>query len=150
MIKLHQLRKHPKSTHRKKVVGRGLGSGHGTYSTRGGKGQTARTGHSKMPAGFEGGRQPLIRQVPKSRGFRAITAKAIAVSVDALNAFKDGDTVTIQSLKDKGIIDVMGGQALPRVKLLQGKLNRKLTVKIPVSATAQAAIEQAGGTVVKK
>ncbi len=150
MIKLHQLRKHPKSTHRKKVVGRGLGSGKGTYSTRGGKGQTARTGHSKLPAGFEGGRQPLIRQVPKGRGFRALDAKAIAVSVDKLNAFSDGDTVNVQSLKDKGIINVLGGQALPRVKLLDGKLSKKLTVKIPASAKAQAAIEKAGGTVVKK
>src|SRR5262245_52086241 len=118
MIKLHQLKKHPKSTHRKKVVGRGLGSGHGTYSTRGGKGQTARTGHSKLPAGFEGGRQPLIRQVPKGRGFKAVDAKALAVSVDKLNVFSDGDIVTAQSLKDKGVIKVMAGQALPRVKLL--------------------------------
>jgi large subunit ribosomal protein L15 len=150
MIKLHQLKKHPKSTHRKKVVGRGLGSGHGTYSTRGGKGQTARTGHSKLPAGFEGGRQPLIRQVPKSRGFRALDAKAIAVSIDKLNAFNDGDTVTVQALKDKAIIDVMSGQSLPRVKLLGGKLSKKLTVKIPASASATTAIEKAGGSVIKK
>ncbi len=146
MIKLHQIRKHPKSTHRKKVVGRGLGSGHGTYSTRGGKGQTARTGHSKMPAGFEGGRQPLVRQVPKSRGFRALDDKAVAVSADKLNVFNDGDIVTVQALKDKGIIMVMGGQALPRVKLLKGAVTKKLTVKIPASATAKESIEKAGGT----
>lgn len=150
MIKLHNLKKHPKSTHRKKVVGRGLGSGHGTYSTRGGKGQTARTGHSKLPAGFEGGRQPLIRQVPKSRGFRALDNKAIAVSVDKLNAFNDGDTVTVQAMKDKGLVSVMAGQPLPRVKLLDGKLSKKLTVRVPVSAKAQVAIEKVGGTVVKK
>jgi len=146
MIKLHQLKKHPKSTHRKKVVGRGLGSGKGTYATRGNKGQTKRTGHSKMPAAFEGGRQPLVRQLPKSRGFRALTNKAVAVSVEKLNVFNDGDVVNVQSLKDKGIIDVLGGQALPRVKLLQGDLKKKLNVKIPASATAKEAIEKAGGS----
>src|ERR1700682_1556600 len=105
MIKLHQLKKHPKSTHRKKVVGRGLGSGKGTYSTRGGKGQTKRTGHSKMPAIFEGGRQPLVRQLPKSRGFRAIHAKATAVSLTRLNVFNDGDIVNAKTLQEKGIIE---------------------------------------------
>src|SRR5947209_10399615 len=105
MIKLHTLRKHPKSTHRRKVVGRGLGSGHGTYSTRGGKGQTARTGHSKMPAGFEGGRQPLIRQLPKGRGFRSLNEKPYVVSLTQLNVFNDGEIVTIQALKAKGIIE---------------------------------------------
>src|SRR3954469_20298751 len=104
MIKLHQLKKHPKSTHRKKVVGRGLGSGHGTYSTRGGKGQTARTGHSKMPVGFEGGRQPLIRQMPKNRGFRSLNTKATAVDAEKLNLFDDGDTVDLKTLKAKGIV----------------------------------------------
>src|SRR4029078_11970162 len=92
MIKIHQLKKHPKSTHRKKVVGRGLGSGHGTYSTRGGKGQTARTGHSKMPAVFEGGRQPLVRQLPKSRGFKSLNSKAITIPLSKLDVYADGDT----------------------------------------------------------
>jgi large subunit ribosomal protein L15 len=49
---------------KRKVVGRGNGSGHGTYSTRGGKGQTARTGSQKRP-GFEGGQTPLFRKMPK-------------------------------------------------------------------------------------
>lgn len=142
MIKLHQLKKHPKSTHRKKVVGRGLGSGHGTYSTRGGKGQTARTGHSKMPARFEGGRQPLIRQIPKGRGFKSLAAKAFAVKMDQLSVFQDGDIVTIASLKKHGLVP----NSTTRVKILQGKLTRKLTFKVPVSATAKEAISKAGGT----
>src|SRR5258708_18560892 len=105
MIKLHQLHKHPKSTHRRKVVGRGLGSGHGTYSTRGGKGQTARTGHSKMPANFDGGRQPLVRQLPKNRGFKAVHDKAVAVSLSRLNVvYNDGDKVTATSLQEKDIV----------------------------------------------
>ena len=145
MITLHSLKKHPKSTHRKKVVGRGLGSGHGTYSTRGGKGQTARTGHSKMPAGFEGGRQPIVRQLPKLRGFRALNDKAYAVALSKLDVFKDGDTVDMKALIQKGIIEE--GQ---KVKLLAGEIKRKLTVKLPASATAKAAIEKAGGSVVPK
>jgi large subunit ribosomal protein L15 len=143
MIKLHDLKKHPKSTHRRKVVGRGLGSGHGTYSTRGGKGQTARTGHSKMPVGFEGGRQPLIRQVPKNRGFKSLSEKAFGVSASLLNVFADGDVVNLVSLKDKGIID----QSINRVKILTGDVKRKLIVRVPASATAKTSIEKAGGTV---
>src|SRR5438552_19038021 len=99
MIKLHQLKKHPKSARRRKVVGRGLGSGHGTYSTRGGKGQTARTGHSKMPAQFEGGRQPLVRQLPKLRGFRALNDKPVVVSLTKLSIFDDGAIVVIAVLQ---------------------------------------------------
>jgi large subunit ribosomal protein L15 len=144
MIKLHQLRKHPKSTHRRKVVGRGLGSGHGTYSTRGGKGQTARTGHSKMPAGFEGGRQPLVRQMPKLRGFRSLNTKPVAVSLSQLNVFNDGDMVDMKAMLHKGVVDVN----TKSVKILAGELTKKLSVKLPVSATAKAAIEKAGGKVV--
>jgi len=121
MIKLHQLHKHPKSVHRRKVVGRGLGSGHGTYSTRGGKGQTARTGHSKMPAIFEGGRQPLVRQLPKSRGFRAITAKATALSLTQLNVFNDGDIVNLKTLQGKGLISMN----VSSVKILAGEIKKK-------------------------
>lgn len=143
MIKLHQLRKHPKSTKRRKVVGRGIGSGHGTYSTRGNKGQTKRTGHSKMPARFEGGRQPLIRQLPKSRGFKSLAEKATALKLDSLAVFKDGDEVTIATLRANGLVPT----GSKRVKILQGKLSRKLTFKVPVSESAKAIIEKAGGTI---
>jgi len=144
MIKLHQLKKHPKSTHRRKVVGRGLGSGHGTYSTRGGKGQTARTGHSKMPAIFEGGRQPLVRQLPKSRGFRAITAKRTIVSLSELNVFNDGDIVDVKALKSKGVVDA----TVVKVKILKGEIKKKLNIKVPVSASVREAVEKAGGKIV--
>lgn len=143
MIKLHELKKHPKSTRRRKVVGRGLGSGHGTYSTRGGKGQTARTGHSKMPAAFEGGRQPLVRQMPKARGFQSLNEKAVPVSLDRLQVFADGETVDIKSLKDKKIIDPSAG----RVKILGGKITKKLSIKLPLSKSAREAVEKAGGKV---
>lgn len=147
MIQLHQLKKHPKSVHRKKVVGRGLGSSHGTYSTRGGKGQTARTGHSKMPAAFEGGRQPLVRQLPKSRGFRSLQLKAAAISLSRLNVFADGDTVSLAALYEKGILRQAKSAKPPRVKILGGEIRKKLTVKLPVSASAKKAIVAAGGSV---
>ena len=142
MIKLHQLRKHPKSTKRRKVVGRGIGSGHGTYSTRGNKGQTKRTGHSKMPARFEGGRQPLVRQLPKKRGFTSLADKATAIKLDALSVYKDGDVVTVDTLRAHGLVPV----GSKRVKILQGKLARKLTFKVSVSGTAKTTIEKAGGS----
>ncbi len=143
MLKLHQLKKNPKSVHRRKVVGRGLGSGKGTYSTRGGKGQTARTGHSKMPATFEGGRQPLVRQFPKSRGFTALNRKAYPLSLSKLNVFADGDIVTLKTLKDKGLVD----PAVTKVKILKGEIKKKLTVSLLTSASVKEAVEKAGGTV---
>jgi large subunit ribosomal protein L15 len=143
MIKLHQLRKHPKSTKRRKVVGRGIGSGHGTYSTRGNKGQTKRTGHSKLPGRFEGGRQPLIRQLPKRRGFTSLQDKATTLKLDTLSVFQDGEEVTLNTLRAKGLLPT----GSKRVKILQGKLARKLTFRVPVSATAKEAIEKAGGSV---
>lgn len=147
MIKLHQLKKHPKSTHRRKVVGRGVGSGHGTYSTRGGKGQTARTGHSKMPAAFEGGRQPLVRQLPKNRGFSSLNTKTIGIPLGKLNIFNDGEIVTAKTLQEKGIIRQPGIIANAGVKILGGETKKKLTVKVQATASAKAAIEKAGGTV---
>lgn len=144
MLKLHTIKKHPKSTHRRKVVGRGLGSGKGTYSTRGGKGQTARTGHSKMPARFEGGRQPLVRQMPKLRGFKSLAVKPVVLSLSRLNKFSDGDLVTVASLKEKGLIQPTD----VKVKILKGELKKKLNVKLSVSASAKEAIEKAGGKVI--
>jgi large subunit ribosomal protein L15 len=143
MLKLHELKKHPKSTHRKKVVGRGLGSGHGTYSTRGGKGQTARTGHSKMPAQFEGGRQPLVRQLPKSRGFNSLNTKAFVISLSQLNVFEDGDTVDIKALHKKGLLD----DGLTSAKVLSGEIKKKLIIKLPISKSAREAVEKAGGKI---
>jgi large subunit ribosomal protein L15 len=143
MLKLQDLKKNPKSVHRRKVVGRGLGSGKGTYSTRGNKGQTKRSGHSKMPAIFEGGRQPLVRQLPKSRGFTALYAKAVPVSLSKLNVFNDNDTVDLKQLKDKGIVDDMAKKA----KIVGGEIKKKLNIKLPVSASVKEAVEKAGGSI---
>ena len=143
MIKLHELKVFKGSKKRRKVVGRGLGSGHGTYSGRGAKGQNARKSGGVRP-GFEGGRQPLIRQIPKLRGFRSPHAKATGVTLTALNKLEDGAVVTITSLKAAGIVKNNGP-----VKILgTGALKKKLDVQVPTTAGAKAAIEKAGGKAV--
>ena len=64
-FKLHELRPNEGATHRKKRVGRGIGSGHGKTSTRGHKGQKSRRGYGELPAFFEGGQTPFIMRIPK-------------------------------------------------------------------------------------
>jgi large subunit ribosomal protein L15 len=143
MIKLHELKVFKGSTKRRKVVGRGLGSGHGTYSGRGAKGQNARKSGGVRP-GFEGGRQPMIRQLPKLRGFKSPHAKAIAVTLTKLNKFDNDTVVTTKALLEKGIIRTEGS-----VKIVgTGELKKKLEVKVPVTVGAKTAIEKAGGKVV--
>lgn len=137
MLTLHTLKRANGASKRKKVVGRGKGSGHGKYSTRGGKGQTARTGHSKVPAGFEGGRTPLIRQLPKLRGFRSLSEKAVPISLTKINAvFKDGETVNLKTLQEKGLVH----REVKRVKILAGKLTKKLKVTVPISNAAKKSL----------
>lgn len=145
MFKLHTINKHPKSTQRKKVVGRGRGSGHGKYSTRGGKGQTARTGHSKMPIGFEGGRQPLIRQLPKNRGFKSTSAKPVALRFDRVaKAYAEGEVVTLATLRQKNLV----AASTTRVKLVGGKsVTKKLNIQVPASESVATAVKAAGGSV---
>lgn len=143
MFQLHTIKKHPKSTRRRKVVGRGLGSGHGTYSTRGGKGQTARTGHSKMPAQFEGGRQPLVRQMPKLRGFKSLNTKAVAISLSRLNVFADNDIVDLKALVKKNLIK----KSVKKVKILKGEIKKKLNLKLSVSNSVKEAVEKVGGKI---
>ena len=142
MIKLHTLKVYKGSRKRRKVVGRGLGSGHGTYSTRGGKGQTQRKSGTLRP-GFEGGRQPIIRQMPKLRGFKSQNVKPQSVSVGKLNVFPDGSTVTVAALLEKGLIRIDG----PVKILTGGNLKKKLAVSVPASAGAREQITKAGGSV---
>jgi large subunit ribosomal protein L15 len=137
----------PGSRHRRKRVGRGIGSGHGKTSTRGQKGQRARTGSRKRP-GFEGGRNPLIRRIPK-RGFRQKATgrapKPVVVNLRQLNAFNEGDRVTPDVLRQRHLIsDVSRG-----VKLLgDGSLTKKLTIVVHhASESAAAKVKEAGGTV---
>ena len=93
-MKLNELKTKEGSTHRRKVVGRGPGSGHGKTSTRGEKGQKSRSG-SSIPAWFEGGQTPLYKRLPK-RGFSnaMFTKRYSIVNVESLNIFEDGSEVT--------------------------------------------------------
>lgn len=124
-------------------VGRGLGSGRGAYSGRGIKGQKARTGGSIRP-GFEGGRMPLIRQMPKIRGFKSIYAKTQTVHLEQVaRLFESGATVNPERLAKLGLIR----NAKEDVKVLgKTQINKKLNFeKIKFSAGAKAAVEKAGG-----
>lgn len=144
MLKLHTIKKHPKSTHRKKVVGRGLGSGRGTYSTRGGKGQTARTGHTKMPVGFAGGSQPLIRQLPKNRGFNSPVEKARTVRLDKLVArMPQGGDVTISSLR---AVKLLPAGATKAKIVGVATVSAAYALKVPASESAKKAVIAAGGS----
>jgi large subunit ribosomal protein L15 len=137
----------PGARRRRKRVGRGIGSGHGKTATRGQKGQRARTGEGKRP-GFEGGRNPLIRRLPK-RGFRQkATGRPppfAIINVGALNQFQDGERVTPERLAQAGLIR----HPARGVKLLgDGSLTRRLTVAVHrTSESAKAKVSRAGGTV---
>ena len=143
-MKLHELSKVEGSTHRRKVVGRGPGSGHGKTSTRGEKGQKARSGGG-VHIWFEGGQTPLYKRLPR-RGFsNARFAKRYAIiNVSDLNRFKDGDVVTPELLKEAGLVK----KELNGIKVLgNGKLVKKLTVKANLfTNSAITKIEELGGT----
>lgn len=145
-MKLSDLRPTPGSMRKPKRVGRGNASGHGTSSTRGGKGQTARSGY-RMPPAFEGGQTPLWKRVPK-RGFKNPHRRNYAfVNVGQLNErFADGAEVTPHILEAQGIIK----KFLSGVKILgDGPLTKKLIVKAhKFSKSAREKILAAGGQVV--
>ena len=142
-MKLENLPK-TKETKSKKIVGRGPGSGMGKTSTHGQKGQKARSGVS-ISAWFQGGQSPLYRRLPK-RGFnnKRFETKFATINLSDLNTFfNDGDVVTPEILKERGIIK----KQLSGIKVLaNGKLEKKLTVKANrFSSKAVSAIEAAGG-----
>jgi large subunit ribosomal protein L15 len=142
---LNDLKPNPGSTHNRKRVGRGPGSGMGKTSTRGEKGQKSRSGWASKP-GFEGGQMPLFRRLPR-RGFNNIFRVEYAVvNLQQLELFKAGSTVTPEELVARGFI---GKNETGSVKVLgKGKLSKALTVKAHrFSASAKEAIEKAGGKV---
>ncbi len=125
----------------KKRVGRGIGSGMGGYSTKGGKGQTQRSGGS-IRRGFEGGQTPLHRRLPKFGFTNAAFATVFEwVNLDQLNQL-EGE-VTPETLIKAGLI-----HKLPVKILGRGKLEKKLTVTANAfSDSAKTAIEKAGGKI---
>ena len=94
---LEKLQRAPGSTHKTKRIGRGCGSGMGKTATRGGKGQTARTG-SHQKRGFEGGQQPLQRRLPKV-GFHSRFAKPYVINVEKITAVKELGVITFESIQ---------------------------------------------------
>ena len=143
-MKLHELSKVEGSTHRRKVVGRGPGSGHGKTSGRGEKGQKARSGGG-VHIWFEGGQTPLYKRLPR-RGFSnaRFATKYAVVNVSDLNRFKDGEVVTPELLIESGLVK----KELNGIKILgNGKLEKKLTVKANrFTNSAITKIEELGGT----
>ena len=128
----------------KKIVGRG--GKKGTYSGKGGKGQTARAGRKLAPIIRE-----LIKRYPKLKGYRsfAMEDNSVAVNLDVIDKnTKDGETINPKNLVEKGIIRMTKGK-IPEVKILgNGKLTKKLVIEnCKVSASAKVAIEKAGGTI---
>jgi large subunit ribosomal protein L15 len=140
---LEKLSPAPGSKKNRKRVGRGDGSGHGTYSGRGCKGQKSRAGY-KMRPGFEGGQLPLIKRLPEKRGFTNIFRKEYStVNIGQLSGFEAGSEVTPEKLVEAGIV-----KSLKRpIKILAaGEMAHPLTIKADrFSAAAKAKIEAAGG-----
>jgi large subunit ribosomal protein L15 len=135
----------PGSKQRRKRVGRGTGSGHGNYSGRGIKGQKSRSGYRMRP-GFEGGQLPLIKRLPRKRGFTNIFRMQYSiVNMDKLNLFEPGSEVTPEKLLAAGAVESL---RYPIKVLAGGDIDRPLTVKAnKFSAAAKAKIEAAGGKV---
>ena len=129
------------ATHKKKRVGRGPSSGHGKTSTRGHKGQKAR---SKIALWFEGGQMPLTRRVPK-RGFVNISRQKNQIeNIENLNIFQEKDIITPEVLRKAGLVKKKG-----KIKILgKGKLNLALEVKAHrFSQEAERKIKKAGGKI---
>jgi len=148
MATLSQLKRTSARAYRR--VGRGQSSTRGKQSGRGGKGQTARAGHKVRPE-----LRDIIKKLPKRRGYgknrgRTVDGTildSVAISVERLGQlFENGAEVTMKALAEKGAtrqrkpipVKIVGG----------GELSKKLSLKgIPVTASAKAAIEKAGGTI---
>jgi large subunit ribosomal protein L15 len=129
----------------RKRVGRGDGSGHGTYSGRGVKGQKSRSGNKVRP-GFEGGQLPLIKRLPQKRGFTNIFRTQYSiVNMDKLNIFAPGSEVTPDKLLAAGLVKSLRH---PIKILAGGNIDHPLLVRAnKFSAAAKAKIEAAGGKV---
>ncbi len=141
-MKLNELKPVEGSKHYKKRVGRGIGSGMGKTSTRGHKGQNARSGGGVRP-GYEGGQTPVFKRLPK-RGFTNVNRKDYAiVNVEMLNQFEAGSVVDFAALAEKGLVK----KEYEGVKVLgNGKLTVALTVKAAkFSKSAEEQIKAAGG-----
>ena len=146
MNKLTNLKPHAKQKKPSKRLGRGNGSGKGTFSGKGCKGQNARTGGGVRP-GFEGGQTPLYRKLPKLKGFNPINRVSyFPINLSVLESnFEANETVNIETLIAKKLL-----KKSTKIKLLaKGELTKALTVEVDkASVAATNAVEKAGGKVV--
>jgi len=142
-MKLHTIAPADGAVKSSKRIGRGIGSGHGKTSTKGHKGQWARSGGGVRP-GFEGGQMPLTRRIPK-RGFNnQFSVEYSIVNLGDLNVFEEGTLINSEILLDKGIIVKL---SVSGVKVLgDGELTKPLTIQAAkFSKSALEKIEKAGG-----
>jgi large subunit ribosomal protein L15 len=143
-LALNNLHPAPGSTHKKKRVGRGPGSGLGKTAGRGNKGQKSRSGYSAK-IGFEGGQMPLHRRLPK-RGFTNIFKKNwLEVSLAALEkSFAAGDEITPELLHERGLIKKSKHDM---VVLGNGDVTKALRISAHrFTKSAREKIEKAGGS----
>jgi large subunit ribosomal protein L15 len=141
-MKLHHLRPADGSKKRKIRVGRGEAGRRGKTAGRGTKGLKAR---SKVRQGFEGGQTPLLKQMPKLKGFTNPNREEFTVvNVERLSGFDEGSTVSPDEMRDTGLAKKRG-----KIKVLgQGDLDISLTVKAHAfSSSAAAKIKAAGGSI---
>jgi len=144
-MKQNELKPPAGAKHKRKRIGRGNGSGHGTYSGRGVKGQNARSGGG-VRLGFEGGQLPLIKRLPRKRGFTNIfKVEYNTVNVGKLAIFSPGTEVTSEELLRAGLISA---PRRPTKILGQGDIQHPLVVKAnKFSSSAQKKILAAGGKI---
>ena len=146
-MELNNLKPAKGSTHHDKRVGRGAGSGHGGYSTRGNKGAQSRSGY-KRKLGFEGGQMPLQRRLPKF-GFKNINhVEYQAVNLSSLQTMAEKGITTI------GVAEIVAAGFAKAGQLVKVLGNGTLSAKVEVTAnafskSAEAAIVAAGGTATK-
>ena len=144
-MKLNELEKNIGATKKRKIVGRGRGSGLGKTSGKGHKGQNARSGGGVRPV-FEGGQTPLYRRLPK-RGFNnaRFTTTYATINVSDLNRFEDGTLVSPALLKEVGLVK----NQLDGIKVLgNGEVTKKLTVQAhKFSKTAVEKLEKSGSKI---
>jgi large subunit ribosomal protein L15 len=130
-----------------KRLGRGYGSGVGGHTVgRGTKGQKSRTGHKSL-VGFEGGNVPFFRRIPKLKGFKSRSkVNTQVVNVGTISKhFRSGDNITVEKLKEKGLIR----KSAKEVKILgKGDITKKVSIEdIKMSPSAKEKIEKAGGSI---
>ena len=150
-MKLNEIRDNPGAHYRAKRVGRGIGSGKGKTSARGGKGQTARTGVALN--GFEGGQTPLHRRLPKRgfnnkifrKDFKVVNLGRLQAALDS-GRLKADNTLDGAALVSSGLLRRLGDG----VRLLaKGELRAAITIEVAgASEAAIAAVEKAGGKVI--